>query len=263
MPFWSSKKKAEAKGSVESPEVSSWRVLAEQCIDQGNHVDAINFYTAILSKHPKDVPALLGRSMARMLPEPTSYDLAIKDADAAIDAKHDSWQAWKQKGRVLAAAGRPGEAEQALQHAMRLASSADLFGIRELLNQVKQQRSSMQIKSPAGTSTLSPASLSPLPSGSRSPLVTPTEPPPDSHSPPTMLPNTPAAPVQQASTSDCMLLPLCQTSYGHADGDSSGRASIGPSACVHISSGLCIPSNSVYNARNRAVGTNLQRATDH
>lgn len=227
MPFWSSKKKveAEAKGPVDSAEVSSWRILAEQCIGQGNHVDAINFYTAILNKHPQDVFALLGRSMARMLSESTSYDLATKDADAAIDAKHDCWQAWKQKGRVLAAAGRSGEAEQALQHAMRLASSADQFGIRELLIQVKQQSSSMSTKSLMGANTLSPANSSTRPSGSL-PLLTPAELPPESRPTPRMRSSTPSAPVQQVSTSYCKPLHFCQRSYVHADGNSGRRPSI-------------------------------------
>lgn len=116
------------------------RNAASTYASRGDYAGAVNTYTAALARNPQDIACLLARSLANMNLETPNMDAAIRDADAAIDAQPGSWQAWNQKGNALMASEKYGEAEQAFQHAARLAQPTEKLGPEQMLTHVRRLR---------------------------------------------------------------------------------------------------------------------------
>lgn len=84
-------------------------------------------YNAAISNGPPDASIFLLRSYAYMLCKREDLDLAVKDADSAIELDPTNWESWKQKGELLHKMNKQKAAVEALENAVRLSEGRDRF----------------------------------------------------------------------------------------------------------------------------------------
>lgn len=78
-------------------------------------------YDKALRIVPSDPALLLSRSFAHIMSTPARLDLALKDADAAIQYSPKAWQFWLQQGEMRLKIGDIQGAEESLVNAVRFA----------------------------------------------------------------------------------------------------------------------------------------------
>ncbi|KAL9036918.1 MAG: hypothetical protein Q9214_005926, partial [Letrouitia sp. 1 TL-2023] len=115
------------KVSTNSNKRDVFRDQAIQQAEAGDYEGAINMYNAAISNGPPDASIFLLRSYAYMLCKRESLDLAIKDADSAIELDPTNWESWKQKGELLHKMNDQKAAVEALENAVRLSEGKDRF----------------------------------------------------------------------------------------------------------------------------------------
>ena len=110
-------------------------------------------YDEALRCAPADTTLLLSRSFAQMMSTPPRLDLALQDADAAIQHCPTSWQGWSQKGETHRRMGDIKKAEEALVNAVGCAQGMDKLTARRSLVDIQSQRGrASPTASPSSTS---------------------------------------------------------------------------------------------------------------
>jgi hypothetical protein len=97
-------------------------------------------YGKALSYAPTDSTLLLSRSLAHMMTTPPRLDLALADADAAIQYGPTNWQAWLQQGQIRLKMGDMDGAEGALVNAVGFAQGVDKLTAQRSLADLRSQR---------------------------------------------------------------------------------------------------------------------------
>lgn len=97
-------------------------------------------YDAALLNAPYDRNLLLSRSMAYSLSAPPKLDLALNDADDALQLNPRWWEGWFQKGKILFKMGDLRNAEEALTNAAGFAHSVHKAEVQEVLDEVQQSQ---------------------------------------------------------------------------------------------------------------------------
>jgi hypothetical protein len=97
-------------------------------------------YDEALSYSPTDLTLLLSRSFAHTMTTPPRLDLALKDADAAIQYSPTNWQAWLQQGETRLKLGDMQGAEDALVNALRFAEGVNKVTAQRSLADVRARR---------------------------------------------------------------------------------------------------------------------------
>lgn len=120
---------------------------------------------------PSDPNILLYRSMAYMLSTPAQLDLALQDADHAIQIDPGHWRAWKQKGETLLRMEKAQDAVDALMNAVGFAqNTTDKLTAQTTLALARQQchqASPVELPSISTPTSSFPANAANSPSGSQ------------------------------------------------------------------------------------------------
>ena|SRR5579862_4798997 len=107
----------------------------EELARNGDFNGAITMYNEALRSAPTDTVILLSRSLAYLMSTPPKLDLALQDANTAIEHSPTSWQAWQQKGETCRKMGDLQGAEDAFVNSEGCATGADkLAAQRSLLD---------------------------------------------------------------------------------------------------------------------------------
>lgn len=150
-------KKAPANGDASSrAQTAPMDLFRARGDDRAQHRDyngAAMMYDEALRYAPTDTTILLSRSFAHMMSTPPRLDLALQDADAAIQHSPTNWQGWLQKGDTHLRMGDINGAEEALVNAVGFAQGVDKFTAQRLLADVQARRGqSSSAAEPSGTS---------------------------------------------------------------------------------------------------------------
>ncbi|KAL3444658.1 hypothetical protein BJX65DRAFT_169482 [Aspergillus insuetus] len=131
-----------------------FRTHGNQLAAQNDYNGAVVMYNSALQLAPYDTELLLSRSLAHMMSTPPRLDLALKDADDAIQLNPGSAQGWLQKGEVLVQLGDLDNAVDVLENAVGCAAPAERLVAQRALAGVRQQvQVKAQAKVPAGVGT--------------------------------------------------------------------------------------------------------------
>lgn len=123
-------------------------------------------YNKALKNAPSDTTILLSRSLAHMLSSPPQLDLALQDADAAIQINPTHWHGWQQKGATLQRKGDFQGAEEALMNAVGFATGVEKVAAQGSLADARARRdqSSPVVELPSSSvPSISPTPHSSLP----------------------------------------------------------------------------------------------------
>ncbi|KAI9781776.1 MAG: hypothetical protein M1839_005769 [Geoglossum umbratile] len=113
---------------------------ADERAGKGDFSGAIVMYDEALRHAPTDTTILLGRSSAYMMSTPPKLDLALQDANAAIQYDPTCWQAWLQKGETCQRMGDLQGAEDAFVNSEGFATGASRFSVQRSLVDVRALR---------------------------------------------------------------------------------------------------------------------------
>jgi hypothetical protein len=113
---------------------------------------AVTMYDEALRCAPTDTELLLSRSFAQMMSKPPRLDLALQDADAAIQHRPTHWHGWLQKGETHLRMGDIKAAEEALMNSVGFAQGTDKLTAQRSLADVQSRRD-------GASSTASPLSV--------------------------------------------------------------------------------------------------------
>ncbi|KAL2812474.1 hypothetical protein BJX63DRAFT_241868 [Aspergillus granulosus] len=116
-----------------------FRSHGNQLASSSDYNGAVVMYNSALQLAPHDTELLLSRSLAHMMSTPPRLDLALKDADDAIQLNPASAQGWLQKGEVLVQLGNLADAVDVLENAVGCASPGERLGAQRALAGVRQQ----------------------------------------------------------------------------------------------------------------------------
>ncbi|KFY49262.1 hypothetical protein V495_00643 [Pseudogymnoascus sp. VKM F-4514 (FW-929)] len=105
----------------------------------GNYNGAVVMYDEALAAAPADTALLLSRSFAHAMSTPPNLDLALKDANYAIQVDPQNWQAWQQVGETRLKMGYIFEAEEALGNALCLANGYDKVTVQRALTEARSR----------------------------------------------------------------------------------------------------------------------------
>ncbi|KAH8589023.1 hypothetical protein B0O99DRAFT_582254 [Bisporella sp. PMI_857] len=114
-------------------------------------------YDEALHYAPTDSTLLLSRSFAHTMTTPPRLDLALKDADSAIQYAPTDWQAWLQKGETRLKMGDLQAAEEALVNAVGFAQGINKLTAQRSLGDVRARKA---MPAPSSTRT-APSSSAP------------------------------------------------------------------------------------------------------
>lgn len=107
----------------------------------GDYNGAVVMYDEALAAIPTDTALLLSRSFAHAMSTPPSLELALKDANAAIQINAQNWQAWQQLGETRLKMGYIAAATEALENALRLAKGYDKVTVQRALTEARSRSS--------------------------------------------------------------------------------------------------------------------------
>ncbi|OBT76638.1 hypothetical protein VF21_05330 [Pseudogymnoascus sp. 05NY08] len=174
----------------------------------GNYNGAVVMYDEALAATPTDKALLLSRSFAHAMSTPPNLDLALKDANAAIQIDSRNWQAWQQLGETRLKMGHIAVAMEALENALGLANGYDKVTVQRALTEARSRLPSPTLprqhtgfpSRPAQPVPLAPAAPA-FPSARSSPSATstPAAPYPPAAPPPAASPPHAAHPPPAAS----------------------------------------------------------------
>lgn len=117
-----------------------FRTRGDDRAQSGDYNGAVVMYDEALSYSPTDLTLLLSRSFAHTMTTPPRLDLALKDADAAIQYSPTNWQAWLQQGETRLKLGDLQGAEDALVNALRFAEGINKVTAQRSLADVRARR---------------------------------------------------------------------------------------------------------------------------
>src|ERR1700722_1813590 len=106
----------------------------------GDYNGAVMMYDEALGFAPTDTTLLLSRSFALMMSTPPKLDLALQDADTAIQHNPTHWQAWLQKGEARLKMGDVNGAEEDLMKAVGFAQGGDKLTAQRSLADARSRR---------------------------------------------------------------------------------------------------------------------------
>jgi tetratricopeptide (TPR) repeat protein len=132
-----------------------FRSRGDDNVQNGDYDRAVMMYDEALRYASTDTTILLSRSFAQMMLTPPRLDLALRDADTAIQHCSTSWQAWSQKGETHLKMGDINRAEEAFVNAVRFAKGADKLNPQRSLADIQSRRSPASPAAPSGTSVKS------------------------------------------------------------------------------------------------------------
>lgn len=119
-------------------------------------------YDEALRCAPTDTTLLVKRSFAEMMSTPPRLDLALQDANAAIQHCPTDWQGWLQKGETHLKMGEMSRAEEAFMNAIGFAKGMDkLTAQRSFADMQSRRGETSPVAGPSSTSEQS--TPSPLP----------------------------------------------------------------------------------------------------
>jgi Flp pilus assembly protein TadD len=122
------------------PPQDIFRTRGDDRAQSGDYNGAVVMYGKVLSHAPRDATLLLSRSLAHMMAEPPQLDLALKDADAAVQCSPGSWRAWLQKGEVSLKMGGMQGAEEAMAKAVWCAQGVNKLMAQKSLADVRARQ---------------------------------------------------------------------------------------------------------------------------
>jgi tetratricopeptide (TPR) repeat protein len=137
--------------------------------EKGDYNGALVVYNMAVKHAPSNTAVLLNRSLALMLSSSPQLDLALEDADTAIQIDPAHWQGWQQKSEILQRMGEFQRAEDALVNAVGCARGVDRLAAQRSLVDLRARRGqSRQAPALPGTpvSSISPAPSSSIPTTS-------------------------------------------------------------------------------------------------
>lgn len=134
-------------------------------IQKNDYNGAVIMYDEALKCAPTDTTLLVRRSFAQMMSTPPRLDLALQDANTAIQHRPTDWQGWLQKGEIYLKMGNMSGAEEAFKNAIRFAQGMDkLTAQMSYANMQSRRGRASPIAGTSGTSIEStPPSLPPEP----------------------------------------------------------------------------------------------------
>ncbi|KAL4913753.1 hypothetical protein BDW62DRAFT_157728 [Aspergillus aurantiobrunneus] len=116
-----------------------FRSHGNQLAAQNDYNGAVVMFNSALQLAPQDTELLLSRSLAHMMSTPPRLDLALKDADDAIQLNPASAQGWMQKGEVLKNMGFPQNAVDVFNNAVGCAQPHERVAAQRALAGARQQ----------------------------------------------------------------------------------------------------------------------------
>jgi hypothetical protein len=195
-----------ASSSTQTTPKDLFRSSGDNRLQNDDYNGAVMMYDEALRYSPTDTTLLLNRSFAQMMSTPPSLDLALQDADAAIQHCPTSWQGWSQKGETHRRMGDIKKAEEALVNAVECAQGMDKLTARRSLADVQTQRGRTSATASPSSTSVQYTPPTPFPEHSLHTTALPSTPatalshtPPVTQKPPTTNPtNTILGPTETA-----------------------------------------------------------------
>jgi len=114
--------------------------LGDDRVQQSDYNGAVVMYDEALKHAPDDVTLLLSRSFAHMMSTPPRFELALRDADSAIQLDATGWKGWMQKGETHLRMGDINAAEGALENAVKSARGVNKLAAQKSLADAQSRR---------------------------------------------------------------------------------------------------------------------------
>jgi tetratricopeptide (TPR) repeat protein len=146
MPKWWSKITKKKDSAIAAPSSDQtkpkdlFNSRGDDHLQNGEYSAAVLMFTEALRYAPTDTNILTSRSLAHLMSTPPSLDLALQDADAAIQGDPTNWRAWSQRGEALVKKGDSKGAKEALVNAVEFAKGMDKVNVRKSLADLQTRR---------------------------------------------------------------------------------------------------------------------------